>query len=212
MAFTFDNFMNKVRALFGEDQNSDGDLDKVTRRLAEGVATWRWPDAIASNADGILTRNVDSNSAALSQPYGPLTCFTAPFPCEIVKITMALDISATVTNTASTSFGVLVTKRGGSNGTGSLSATRSISSFIGALTTDSGKNPTKSWSWSALTSNLAGVPNQFHLATGSAASKLKLGENDFLECRITKGHSADDTGARFAGGTLTIVYRKTANP
>ncbi len=212
MAFTVSNLMSKLRAMFGEDENTSADVKTRVDRVFEGVHSWRWPDAIASNADGILTRNVDSNSLLLSQPYGPLTCFTAPFPCEVVQITFALDVSATVTNTASTSFGVLVTKRGGSNATGSASFTRSITSFIGALTTDTGKNPTKSWSWSALTSNLVNAPNKLHLASGTAATKLKLGEGDALLCQITKGQAADDAGARFAGGQLTILYRKTDNP
>lgn len=213
MAFTVSNLIARFRSLFGEEENTSQDVKTRVDRLFEGVTTWWWPHSII-NADGAVTRNVDSNSLLLTATYGPLTCFTAPFPCEIVDLRFSLDVSATITNTASVSFGVLVTKRGGTASTASATMTRSTTYFIGALTTDTGKNPTKSWSWSSLTANLANVPNKLHLATGTNATKLKLGEGAALLCQITKGQAADgsDTGARFAGGLLTIVYRKTDSP
>ncbi len=217
MAFTFADLVGHMRALFGSQENSSGDLQTQLGRLAEGHSVYEWQEMQGTAANQHVRRDAQTVSLSASQPLAERVVYIADHKEKVKSIHFAPFVSATTTATATMAWHLLVTKRGGSFATASGTNTYSLTAFVAGVSSDTSKHGTASHSFSALTTNLAHAPNRCNLSdSGDGFGNLdndqgaiQLGKGDVLTAQVLKGSgTASDSGAIFRGGTLKIVTEK----
>ena len=189
-----------LRAQLGDREDAADTVKGLVGQMTSRTIDYEWPqrDLVLASLKNYVGQTV---SFSASQPILERTVFVADKECVVTEIALQLFVSATITNTASNSFHCVVLRRGANNGT--YSQSYSVSTWIGGLTTDTGKHATASQSFSSLLKNVAHAPNRFHLNPNLDKRRLKRGA--VLRAVIRKGSgTATDTGAIFRGGRLQI--------
>jgi hypothetical protein len=200
-----------IRSLFGAAEDSSSTVSGLVSQLARKHHVYNFPPPVKTTA---FTANfpypnhlgAQTGSVSSSQPIQERTIYVADKTCRVKEILYSMPCSVTQSTSATTSFTLLVLKRGKGNGT--YSSTYSVTSFVGGLCTMSAGQPGYSNSYSQLAYNVAHRPNPLLITTSSTKQLLKRG--DILTAQIKKGASgvAGSNGAQFVGGSLKIIVEE----
>lgn len=198
---------NRLRAFFGAHEDSSGTINGEVGQILTRNVVYEFPPAVKAAAVTLVSGSrmqAQTGSLSATQPLGARTVFIASKPCKVTEITFAQIISATTSASYTTSWSIIINKRGGTIGTYSSSNTYSVTTFVGGLasvTAAAGAHDL-SGSYTGLVKNVAFAPNKFNLS--STASKLQLKKGQILTARVAKGKGGTSNGAIFFGGTLKI--------
>lgn len=199
-----------LRGIFGVNEDSSGTVSGLVSQLARKKHTYVWPTATKAVAGGggfTLPRlAAQTGSVSATQPLAERTIFVADKKCRVKELLFSQYLSSTVSTSATTSWTLLILKRGGTGGT--YSTTVSVTSFVGGLCSMSAGQPGFSNSYSQLAYNVAHKANPLLITTSTTKPLLYRG--DILTAQVKKGASgvATSNGAQFPGGLLQVVVEE----
>jgi hypothetical protein len=171
---------------------------------------YTWPvagKAVAATANWPQGRYAaQTGSLSATQPLQERTVFVADKKCRVKEIYFTQNFSSTVSTSATTSWTLLILKRGGTNGT--MSTTVSVTSFVGGLCSMSTGQPGFSNSYSQLAYNVAHKANPLLISPSSTKPLLYRG--NILTAQVKKGNpaNASSNGAQFPSGELHIIVEE----
>lgn len=199
----FADFKRWLLSLVGDREDSDqtvkGYMDQLSSKTH--VYTWARRDLVSAEFRAYIGQTV---SLSASQPISEDIVFAADKKCIVDEMIFMPYVSATVTDTETMAYHIVVNKRGGGEGT--YSSTYSVTTYVGGTSSATDKHGTASKSFSTLTQNVARAPNRLHLADVDSRTLTK---GDVLTVRVDKGSgSANDSGAIFRGGKLRVRVRE----
>ena len=208
---------NRLRALFGAHETTANVVSDEIGQVLRKQFVYAWPSGLkvaALNTNALAPYSAanrleaQTGSLSQSQPLVNRPVFIADKSCAVKEIDFVLAQSITTSTSATTSWTLIVSKRGKGNST--LSSTWSVTTFVGGLCSMSTGQPGYTYSYShiATTSNRQFAPNKLLLSR--TPSKLQMKRGDVLLARVAKGASgvATSNGAAFLGGTLKIVVEE----
>jgi hypothetical protein len=199
-----------LRGIFGVNEDTSGTVSGLVSQLAKKKYVYTWPEvgkALAFTANWPHPRlAAQTGSLSATQPLAERTIFVADKKCRVKEIYFTQAHSSTVSTSATTSWTLLILKRGGSNNT--MSTTVSVTSFVGGLCSMSAGQPGFSNSYSQLAYNVAHKANPLLITTSTTKPLLYRG--NILTAQVKKGASgvATSNGAQFPGGEVHIVVEE----
>lgn len=204
---TFLNYRKALLSLFGDHEDASGTVKGYTDQLIRKHHTYNFPvggKAVTPTANWPATRlTAQTGSVSATQPIAERVVYVADKQARVVEMMFTPAWSSTVSTSATTSWTLLVLKRGKGNGT--ISSTYSVTTFVGGLCSMSTGQPGFSNSFSQLAYNTAHRPNKLFIAASTTKPLLKRG--DVLTAQVKKGNpgNASSNGAQFPPGVLRIV-------
>lgn len=204
-------FRKAILGWLGAHEDNSGTVKGYVDQLIRKHHTYNFPPPVKTTA---FTANfpypnhlgAQTGSVSATQPIQERTIFVADKQCRVKEILYMMPCSVTQSTSATTSFTLLVLKRGKGNGT--YSSTYSVTAFVGGLCTMSAGQPGFSNSYSQLAYNVAHRPNPLLISSSTTKPLLKRG--DILTAQVKKGASgvAGSNGAQFVGGALRIIVEE----
>lgn len=197
----------RIRAWLGAHEDSSGTVAEDVGRLIRKTTHYEWPIALKAAALNTFTAtnrlHAQTGSLSATQPLANRVVFIADKTTRVKEILWTQHVSTTVSTSATTSWSLIVQRKGLHNGT--LSGSMTVTAFVGGLCSMTTGQPGYTGSYSHIIVNKPFAPNR--LLLNRTASKLLLKRGDVLTAKVIKGANgvATSNGAIFFGGSLRIV-------